>query len=87
MYGTSRVINNLTKLTRNYTRDLAQPFADNIEANAEAETPILVIADVCKRIGLSAEQTERVLGCDGVEFVQFITASARYLPAVRKEEV
>lgn len=72
MYSTLRVVRRLAKFAANYTADLAVPFADNAEANECAETPILIIADICKLIGLTHEQTRKVLGEDGSAFVAYL---------------
>lgn len=74
MHATNKIVSNLGQFAANYTRDLVMPFEDNIEANADAETPLLIISDVCKLIGLTQQQTYLVLGKDGSEFVEYLEA-------------
>lgn len=85
MYSTQRIINNLAEFAANYTQDLARPFESMREENAEAETPILIIADICKLLGLTDEQTQRVLGECGMEFVEYLNApiDVHYILAAR----
>jgi len=85
MYSNARIINNLAEFAANYTQNLARPFESMREENAEAETPILIIADICKLLGLTDEQTQRVLGECGTEFVAYLNApiDAHYILAAR----
>jgi hypothetical protein len=71
-----RTINNLAKLAAHYTADLAVPFEDNIEQNEAAETPLLILSDVCRAMGLDYNQTWRVLGERGMEFVEYLENAA-----------
>lgn len=74
MYSNARIVNNLAKLCSQYTDDLAQPFHENCMENAEAETPILLILDVCVALGMDVEQTRRVMGDTGTDFVAYLNA-------------
>jgi hypothetical protein len=72
MHSNARIINKLAELTAQYTEDLRQPFAENSEWNQDAETPFLLIADVCEALGSSIEQTQRVLSETGSAFVAYL---------------
>lgn len=87
MYSNARIINNLAEFAANYTEDLARPFESMREENAEAETPILIIADICKLLGMTDEQTQRVLGEAGTAFIEYLNApiDVHYILAARAQ--
>lgn len=72
MYSPMRMITNLSKIAGEYVCDLEEPFLFSREANELAETPILLIDNVCRALGMNHVQRTRVLGRKGVAFIEFL---------------